>query len=47
MMEYPENLLTKRIIQCIIKIHQSIDQSFLENIYWRTMIIEFTKQELF
>ncbi|MFH1962412.1 MAG: hypothetical protein ABIJ30_06005 [bacterium] len=28
MMEYPENLLTKRIIQCIIKIHQSTDQSF-------------------
>ncbi|MFH0939832.1 MAG: GxxExxY protein [Planctomycetota bacterium] len=45
-MEYPENLVTERIIQCIIKVHQTLGLGFLESIYRRAMVIELAKQEL-
>ncbi|MEW6621260.1 MAG: GxxExxY protein, partial [bacterium] len=44
--EYQENLLTEIIIQCIIKVHQTLDPGFLESIYRRAMVIELTKQGL-
>ncbi|MFH1564200.1 MAG: GxxExxY protein [Nitrospirota bacterium] len=44
--EYREDSLTERIIQCIIKVHQTLGPGFLENIYSRAMVIELTKQEL-
>ena len=46
MTEYSEDLLTERIIQCIIKVHQTLGPGFLESIYRRAMVIELTKQEL-
>ncbi|MFH0774099.1 MAG: GxxExxY protein [bacterium] len=45
-MEYPENLVTERIIQCIIKVHQTLGPGFLESIYRKAMVIELTKQDL-
>ncbi|MEW6618579.1 MAG: GxxExxY protein [bacterium] len=43
---YQENLLTEIIIQCIIKVHQTLGPGFLESIYRRAMVIELTKQGL-
>ncbi|MEW6618177.1 MAG: GxxExxY protein [bacterium] len=31
--EYQENLLAEIIIQCIIKVHQTLGPGFLESIY--------------
>ncbi len=46
MTKYLENLLTERIIQCIIKVHQTLGPGFLETIYRKAMIIELAKQKL-
>ncbi|MEW6617791.1 MAG: GxxExxY protein [bacterium] len=44
--EYQENLLNEIIIQCIIKVHQTLGPGFLESIYRRAMVIELIKQGL-
>jgi len=45
-MEMREDLLTERITQCIIEVHQTLEPGFLESIYRKAMVIELTKQEL-
>lgn len=46
MSEYQEDLLTEKIIQCIIKVHQTLGPGFLESVYRRAMLIELIKQKL-
>jgi len=45
-MERREDLLTERIIQCIIGVHQTLGPGFRESIYRKAMVVELTKQEL-
>ncbi len=46
MAEYQRGSLTEAIIQCIIKVHQTLGPGFLEQIYSRALVIELTKQGL-
>lgn len=46
MAEYQRGSLTEAIIQCIIKVHQTLGSGFLERIYSRALIIELTKRGL-
>ncbi len=46
MAEYQQGSLTEAIIQCIIKVHQTLGSGFLERIYSRALIIELTKRGL-
>lgn len=45
-MEYNEDKITERIINCIIKVHQTLGPGFLENIYRKSLIIELRKNNL-
>ena len=38
--------LTKRVILCIIRVHQTLGPGFLEGVYHRAMLIELGKQGL-
>ena len=42
MMTEPD-LLTQRIIGCVIKVHQTLGPGFLETIYQRALLLELTK----
>lgn len=41
--EYGEDKLTEAVIQCIIKVHQSLGPGFLESIYRKALLIELKK----
>jgi GxxExxY protein len=38
--------LTARVIQCVIRVHQTLGPGFLEKVYRRALVIEFRKQNL-
>jgi len=41
-----ETELTEKIIQCIIKVHQTLGPGFLESIYRKSLILELNKEQL-
>lgn len=41
-----DDSLTERIIQCIIRVHQTLGPGFLENVYRRALLLELLKQGL-
>ena len=43
---YRSDELTGRVIQCIIRVHQTLGPGFLESIYHRALLIELRKQNL-
>lgn len=43
---WPADQLTGRVIQCIIRVHQTLGPGFLENVYRRAMILELQKRGL-
>ena len=38
--------LTRRVIQCIIQVHQTLGPGFVESVYRRALLIELRKQDL-
>jgi GxxExxY protein len=38
--------LTRRVIQCVIQVHQTLGPGFLESVYRRALLIELRKQDL-
>ena len=44
--EYREDRLTKAIIECIIRVHQTLGPGFLESVYRRALLIEMRKCDL-
>jgi GxxExxY protein len=42
-MDYREDKLTESIIECIIKVHQTLGPGFLESIYRKALLIELTR----
>ena len=46
MVTYQSDLLTQRIIWCIIRVHQTLGAGFLEGVYRRALLIELRKQGL-
>ena len=45
-MGYQEDKLTETIIQCIIKVHQTLGPGFLESVYRRALLVEIKKRNL-
>jgi GxxExxY protein len=45
-MQYQDDKLTEAIIQCIIRVHQSLGPGFLEGVYRRALLIELKKSNL-
>ena len=45
-MRYGEDKLTESIIECIIKVHQTLGPGFLENIYQNALLIELRRHHL-
>lgn len=45
-MQYQEDKLTEAIIQCMIKVHQTLGPGFLESVYRKALLIEMTKRNL-
>ena len=45
-MEYQADKLTEQIIQCIIKVHQTLGPGFLESVYRKALLIELRKHHL-
>src|SRR5438067_13560185 len=45
-MDYQKDKLTETIIDCIIKVHQTLGPGFLEGIYRRALLIELRKRHL-
>ena len=45
-MNYSDDTLTERIIECIIQVHQSLGSGFLESIYQNALMIELKSQQL-
>jgi GxxExxY protein len=43
---YQHDMLTARIIWCIIQVHQTLGAGFLEGVYRRALVIELRKQGL-
>jgi len=44
--EYADEGLTGKIIECIIAVHQELGPGFLESIYRRALLIEMRKKDL-
>jgi GxxExxY protein len=44
--KYKEDKLTEEIIQCVIKVHQTLGPGFLEKIYRHALIIELSRAGL-
>jgi GxxExxY protein len=38
--------LTGRVIQCVIKVHQTLGPGFVENVYRRALLIELSRHQL-
>ena len=45
-MKYKDDILTDKIIQCIIRVHQVLGPGFLESIYRKALSIEFKKNSI-
>lgn len=45
-MDYQQDKLTEIIIQCIIKVHQTLGPGFRESVYRRALLIELRKNDL-
>ena len=45
-MDYQEDRVTEAIIECIIRVHQTLGAGFLESEYQRALVIELEKREL-
>ena len=45
-MDYQEDKLTEAIIQCIIKVHQTLGPGFLESVYRRALLVEIKQRNL-
>ncbi len=45
-MEWDEDELTRRIIQCVIRVHQVLGPGFLEGIYKNSLVMELRKNGL-
>jgi len=45
-MGYEGDRLTEAIIECIIKVHQTLGPGFLESVYRRALLIEMRKCDL-
>jgi len=45
-MEYQQDKLTETIIECIIKVHQTLGPGFLESMYRKALLIEIRKSGL-
>jgi GxxExxY protein len=43
---YRGDRLTRRVIQCIIQVHQTLGPGFLESVYRRALLIELRKRDL-
>ena len=45
-MDYQEDRVTEAIIECIIRVHQTLGAGFLESVYQRALVIELEKRDL-